>query len=46
MLKIGDRIPDFELVTDRGERVSPKSRKGTRTLLYFYPNDATQVGTT
>ncbi|HQW80774.1 MAG: thioredoxin-dependent thiol peroxidase [Rhodanobacteraceae bacterium] len=46
MLKIGDRIPDFELVTDRGERVSPKSLKGTRTLLYFYPKDDTPGCTT
>lgn len=46
MLKIGDRIPDFDLVTDRGERVSPKSLKGTRTLLYFYPKDDTPGCTT
>lgn len=41
MLKIGDRIPDFDLVTDRGERVSPKTLKGARAVLYFYPKDDT-----
>jgi peroxiredoxin Q/BCP len=41
MLKSGDRIPDFDLVTDRGERVSPKTLKGARAVLYFYPKDDT-----
>lgn len=41
MLKKGDRIPDFDLVTDRGERVSPKALKGARSVLYFYPKDDT-----
>jgi peroxiredoxin Q/BCP len=41
MLKKGDRIPDFDLVTDRGERISPKTLKGTRAVIYFYPKDDT-----
>ena len=41
MLKTGDRIPNFDLVTDRGERVSPKTLKGARAVLYFYPKDDT-----
>ena len=46
MLKMGDRIPDFDLVTDRGERVSPKTLKGARAILYFYPKDDTPGCTT
>ena len=41
MLRKGDRIPDFDLVTDHGERVSPKTLKGVRSVLYFYPKDDT-----
>lgn len=41
MLKAGDRIPDFDLATDRGERVSPKALRGSRAVLYFYPKDDT-----
>jgi len=46
MLDVGDRIPDFDLKTDRGERVSPKMLKGVRTILYFYPKDDTPGCTT
>lgn len=46
MLMMGDRIPDFDLVTDRGERVSPKTLKGARAILYFYPKDDTPGCTT
>lgn len=41
MLKIGDPIPQFDLVTDRGERVSPQTLSGRRCVLYFYPKDDT-----
>lgn len=46
MLNVGDRIPDFDLKTDRGERVSPKTLKGARTVIYFYPKDDTPGCTT
>lgn len=41
MLQAGDPIPEFDLLTDRGERVSPKALRGTRTVFYFYPKDDT-----
>jgi len=46
MLKAGDRIPDFDLTTDRGDRVSPKTLNGARTVLFFYPKDDTPTCTT
>jgi peroxiredoxin Q/BCP len=45
VLKAGDRIPNFDLVTDRGERVSPQALKGARTVLFFYPKDDTPTCT-
>lgn len=45
MLKAGDKIPNFDLCTDRGERVSPKTLKGARTVLFFYPKDDTPTCT-
>lgn len=41
MLKIGDRIPEFDLKTDSGQRVSPRTLKGKPCVLYFYPKDDT-----
>ncbi|MCC6560750.1 MAG: peroxiredoxin, partial [Xanthomonadales bacterium] len=41
MLQPGDSIPDFDLLTDGGERVSPQTLKGARVVLYFYPKDDT-----
>lgn len=41
MLKIGDQMPEFELMNQDGEMVSSKSLKGKRTLIYFYPKDDT-----
>ncbi len=46
MLKPGDRIPDFDLLTDRGERVSANTLRGTRSVFYFYPKDDTPGCTT
>jgi len=45
VLKVGDRIPDFDLATHRGERVSPKTLKGARSVLFFYPKDDTPTCT-
>jgi len=40
-LNIGDFAPDFNLVSDDGEKVSLKDFRGRRVVLYFYPKDGT-----
>lgn len=45
MLKIGDKVPAFELISNTG-KVSAASLKGQRYLLYFYPKDDTPGCTT
>lgn len=40
-LKIGDKAPDFELPSQKGEMHSLKDAKGKWLLLYFYPRDNT-----
>lgn len=41
MLKIGDKAPDFSLVSDSGKTVSLKAFKGHKVIIYFYPKDNT-----
>ena len=41
MLKIGDRMPEFEVVDQDGNKVSSKDLIGKRTIVYFYPKDNT-----
>ena len=41
MLKIGDRMPDFEVMDQDGATVSSKDLIGKRTVVYFYPKDNT-----
>lgn len=41
MLKIGDKMPDFEVVDQDGNKVSSKDLIGKRTIVYFYPKDNT-----
>lgn len=41
MLKIGDKAPDFSLISDEGQKVSLKDLKGKKVILYFYPKDDT-----
>ena len=41
MLKIGDKAPDFSLISDEGKNVSLKDLKGKKIVLYFYPKDDT-----
>ena len=41
MRRTGDRVPDFDLASDRGDRVSTASLRGKRYVLYFYPKDDT-----
>ncbi len=40
-LKIGDKAPDFEALTDQNKKVRLKDFKGSRLVLYFYPKDDT-----
>lgn len=41
MLKIGDRMPDFEVMDQNGNKVSSKDLIGKKTIIYFYPKDNT-----
>jgi len=41
MLKIGDRMPDFEVMDQDGNKVSSKDLIGKKTVVYFYPKDNT-----
>jgi thioredoxin-dependent peroxiredoxin len=46
MVEEGKTAPDFELVSDTGERVSLSSFRGKPVVLYFYPKDDTPGCTT
>ena len=37
----GTQLPDFDLATGGGKRVSSERLRGRRTVLYFYPKDDT-----
>lgn len=41
MLKVGDKAPDFSLISDEGKNISLKDFKGKKVILYFYPKDDT-----
>lgn len=41
MLKIGDRMPNFEVQDQDGRVVSSKDLLGKKTVVYFYPKDNT-----
>lgn len=41
MLKVGDKIPQFEVLDQDGNTVTSSSLSGKRTILYFYPKDNT-----
>ena len=41
MLKIGDKMPEFEVVDQDGNVVSYKDFIGKKTIVYFYPKDNT-----
>jgi thioredoxin-dependent peroxiredoxin len=45
-LQIGDLAPDFEALSDSGERVRLSDYRGRRIVLYFYPKDNTSGCTT
>jgi peroxiredoxin Q/BCP len=41
MLKIGDKMPEFEVMDQDGKVVSSKELLGKKTIIYFYPKDNT-----
>ena len=40
-LKIGDKAPDFILLTETGEQIKLSKLRGKKVVLYFYPKDNT-----
>jgi thioredoxin-dependent peroxiredoxin len=40
-MAVGARLPDFDLETSGGGRVTNQDLQGRRTVLYFYPKDDT-----
>lgn len=41
MLKIGDKMPYFEVIDQDGNKVSSNDLIGKKTVIYFYPKDNT-----
>ena len=41
MLKVGDKMPDFQVQDQDGNMVSSKDLLGKKTIIYFYPQDNT-----
>lgn len=41
MLKIGDKMPAFQVVDQNGNVVDSKDLLGKKTIIYFYPKDNT-----
>lgn len=41
MLKIGDKMPQFEVVNQDGKVVTSEELLGRKTIIYFYPKDNT-----
>ena len=41
MIKIGDKMPDFEVVDQNGKTVKSQELLGKKTIIYFYPKDNT-----
>ena len=46
MLKVGDKAPNFSLLSDENKEISLKDFKGSYVILYFYPKDMTPGCTT
>lgn len=40
-LNIGDKAPDFAILSDQDQLVSLQSLRGKKVILYFYPKDNT-----
>jgi peroxiredoxin Q/BCP len=45
-LKVGDAAPDFELMSDEGQKVKLSGLHGKKVVVYFYPKDDTPGCTT
>ena len=41
MLKVGDKMPHFEVLNQNGELVTSEQLLGRKTIIYFYPKDNT-----
>lgn len=41
MVNVGDKAPDFTLLSDNNRKVSLSDYRGKRVALYFYPKDET-----
>ena len=41
MIKIGDKMPEFEVVDQDGKTVKSQDLLGKKTIIYFYPKDNT-----
>ena len=41
LLKVGSKIPEFETIDQKGNKVSSKSMLGKPAVIYFYPKDNT-----
>jgi peroxiredoxin Q/BCP len=41
MLKVGDKAPQFSLLSDTGEQLSLKDLAGRRVVLFFFPKAST-----
>ena len=39
MLKIGDKMPEFQVMDQNGNMVDSKDLLGKKTIIYFYPKD-------
>ena len=37
MLKVGDKVPSFQLKSEDGKEISSSDFKGKRVLLFFFP---------
>ncbi len=45
-LQVGQMAPDFEAVTDTGDKIRLSDYRGKRVIIYFYPADDTPGCTT